>query len=146
MRILVYTGKGGVGKTSVAAATAGRLVAVADHLWGQEVDSLREAERSWGAVQGWLAGVLRWANVADVNSEELIVFPGLEELFSLLQILRHAGEGLFEVLVVDCAPTGETLRLLSDPNVIRWWLNRIFPIQRRMARLARPVVRVVTGG
>src|SRR6516165_10979472 len=176
MRILVYTGKGGVGKTSVAAATAVRLaaigrrtlvlstdaahsladsldrplgadpVAVVDHLWGQEVDSLREAEHSWGAVQQWLAGVLRWANVADVNSEELSVFPGLEELFSLLQILGHAREGRFDVLVVECAPTGETLRLLSYPNVIRWWLNRIFPMQRRMARLARPVVRAVTGG
>src|SRR5262249_39702235 len=107
---------------------------------------VREAERSWGAVQRWLAGVLRWADVADVNSEELIVFPGLEEFFSLLQILRHAREGRFDVLVVDCAPTGETLRLLSYPNVLRWWLNRLFPFQRRMARLARPVARLVTGG
>ncbi len=176
MRILVYTGKGGVGKTSVAAATAGRLAAlgrrtlvlstdaahsladsldrplgpdpveVADNLWGQEIDSLREAERSWGAVQRWLAGVLRWAEVADVSSEELIVFPGLEELFSLLQILGHAREGRFDALVVDCAPTGETLRLLSYPNVIRWWLDRIFPFQKRMAGLVRPVARLVTGG
>src|SRR5262249_34201745 len=161
MRILVYTGKGGVGKTSVAAATAGRLaalgrralvlstdaahsladsldpplgpdpVAVADHLLGPGGGSLGEGERRRGAVQRWLAGVLRWADVADVNSEELIVFPGLEELFSLLQILRHAREGCFDVLVVDCAPTGETLRLLSYPNVLRWWLDRIFPFQRR---------------
>jgi arsenite-transporting ATPase len=110
------------------------------------VDSLREAERSWGAVQQWLAGVLRWADVADVNSEELTVFPGLEELFSLLQILQHARDDRFDVLVVDCAPTGETLRLLSYPNVVRWWLNRIFPFQRRMAGLVRPVARLVTGG
>src|SRR5262249_8570207 len=176
MRIIVYTGKGGVGKTSVAAATGVRLAArgrrtlivstdaahsladsldrplgpdpvpVADNLWGQEIDSLREAERSWGAVQRWLAGVLHWANFTDINTEELLVFPGLEELFSLLQILRHAREGRFDVLVVDCAPTGETLRLLSYPNVLRWWLNRLFPFQRRMARLVRPVARLVTSG
>src|SRR5262245_57598414 len=160
MRILVYTGKGGVGKTSVAAATAVQLaasgqrtlvlstdaahsladsldrplgpdpVAVADRLWGQEVDSLREAERSWGAVQRWLTSVLHWADVADVNSEELLVFPGLEELLSLMQILRHAREGHYDVLVVDCAPTGEALRLLSYPNVLRWWLHRTFPFLR----------------
>jgi arsenite-transporting ATPase len=97
-------------------------------------------------VQRWLTGVLRWADVADVNSEELIVFPGLEELFSLLQILRHAREGRFDVLVVDCAPTGETLRLLSYPNVLRWWLDRLFPFQRRMARVVRPVARLVSSG
>jgi arsenite-transporting ATPase len=176
MRILVYTGKGGVGKTSVAAATGVALAArgrrtlvlstdaahsladsfdrplgpdpvpVADHLWGQEVDCLREAERSWGAVQRWLAGVLHWARVADVNSEELLVFPGFEELFSLLQVLGHARGGQYDVLVVDCAPTGETLRLLSYPNVLRWWLNKIFPIQRRVARVVRPVARLATGG
>ena len=176
MRILVYTGKGGVGKTSIAAATGVSLakrgtrtlvlstdaahslgdsfdqplgpepVPVADNLWGQEIDSLREAERSWGAVQKWMSGVLNWAQVSDINSEEVLVFPGFEELFSLLQILEHARGGRFDVLVVDCAPTGETLRLLSYPNVIRWWLNKVFPFQRRVAKVMRPVAKPVTGG
>ena len=176
MRILVYTGKGGVGKTSIAAATGVSLakrgtrtlvlstdaahslgdsfdqplgpepVPVADNLWGQEIDSLREAERSWGAVQKWMSGVLNWAQVSDINSEEVLVFPGFEELFSLLQILEHARGGRFDVLVVDCAPTGETLRLLSYPNVIRWWLNKVFPFQRRVAKVMRPVAKLVTGG
>src|SRR5215831_18770022 len=120
MRIIVYTGKGGVGKTSVAAATGVLLaargrrtlvlstdaahsladsfdrplspepVAVADNLWGQEIDSLREAERSWGAVQRWLGRVMQWAQVRDLSSEEVLVFPGFEELFSLLRVLEHA--------------------------------------------------------
>jgi arsenite-transporting ATPase len=175
MRIIVYTGKGGVGKTSVAAATGVLLasrgcrtlvlstdaahslsdsfdqplgpdpVPVADNLWGQEIDSLREAERSWGAVQSWLSRVLHWAQVADISSEEVLVFPGFEELLSLLQLLQHARSGRFDALVVDCAPTGETLRLLSYPNVIRWWLNRIFPFQRRVAKVVRPIAWVTTG-
>jgi len=175
MRIIVYTGKGGVGKTSVAAATGvvlaarGRRtlvvstdaahsladsfdrplspepVAVADNLWGQEIDSLREAERSWGAVQRWLGRVMQWAQVSDLSSEEVLVFPGFEELFSLLRVLEHARSRRFDALVVDCAPTGETLRLLGYPNVIRWWLNRVFPFQRRVARVVRPIARVATG-
>jgi arsenite-transporting ATPase len=119
---------------------------VADNLWGQEIDTLREAERSWGAVQNWMARVLRLAQVSDINSEEVLVFPGFEELFSLLRILEHARNQDYEVLIVDCAPTGETLRLLSYPNVIRWWLNKVFPFQRRVARVMRPVAKMLTGG
>jgi arsenite-transporting ATPase len=175
MRIIVYTGKGGVGKTSVAAATGVLLAAhgcrtlvlstdaahslsdsfdhplgpdpvpVADNLWGQEIDSLREAERNWGAVQRWLSRVLHWAQVADISSDEVLVFPGFEELFSLLQILQHARSAHFDALIVDCAPTGETLRLLSYPNVIRWWLNRVFPFQRRVVKVVRPVAWVTSG-
>lgn len=176
MRIIVYTGKGGVGKTTVAAATGVALAAqgrrtliistdaahsladsvdqplgpdptpIAANLWGQEVDSLREAERSWGAVQQWLSGVLAWAQIKDVGPEETLVFPGFEELFSLLQVLQHARSGRYDALIVDCAPTGETLRLLSYPGVIRWWLEKIFPYQRGLVKVARPVARVVGGG
>lgn len=176
MRILVYTGKGGVGKTSIAAATATRLAAtgqrvlimstdaahslsdslavplgpdpvqVSENLFAQEVDSLREAERSWGSMQRWLNGVMQWAKIGDIDSEELLVFPGLEELFSLLQIRRQAESGLYDVIIVDCAPTGETLRLLSFPSTFHWWVERIFPTKRRLVKLARPLVKMVGGG
>ncbi|HYF75497.1 MAG TPA: ArsA family ATPase [Symbiobacteriaceae bacterium] len=176
MRILVYTGKGGVGKTSIAAATAARLAArgqrtlvistdaahsladamdrplgpdptlVAPNLWGVEVDSLREAERNWGSIQRWFASLLQWAKMNEVSAEELLVFPGLEELFSLLKIREFAGSGDFDVLVVDCAPTGETLRLLSYPATMTWWLEKIFPWKKKAIKFARPVVKVAAKG
>lgn len=173
MRIVIYTGKGGVGKTSVAAATAVKLakqgkrtlvlstdaahsladslgtvigpdpVPISENLWGQEVNSLRETERNWGAVQGWLTTLLDKAQLTDITTEEMLVFPGMEELFSLLQIKEHAMSGQFDVLVVDCAPTGETLRLLSYPNVLNWWLEKIFPTERKLIKLVRPVAKIV---
>lgn len=176
MRILVYTGKGGVGKTSIAAATAARLAAqgqrtlvistdaahsladamdrplgpdptlVAPNLWGVEVDSLREAERNWGSIQRWFANLLQWAKMNEVSAEELLVFPGLEELFALLKIREFANSGDFDVLVVDCAPTGETLRLLSYPATMTWWLEKIFPWKKKAIKFARPVVKVAAKG
>lgn len=173
MRIIIYTGKGGVGKTSVAAATAVKLakqgkrtlvlstdaahsladslgtvigpdpVLISENLWGQEVNSLRETERNWGAVQGWLTTLLDKAQLTDITTEEMLVFPGMEEMFSLLQIKEHAVSGQFDVLVVDCAPTGETLRLLSYPNVLNWWLEKIFPTERKLIKLVRPVAKIV---
>ncbi|MFF0827585.1 ArsA family ATPase [Brevibacillus sp. NPDC003359] len=173
MRIIIYTGKGGVGKTSVAAATAVKLakqgkrtlvlstdaahsladslgtvigpdpVPISENLWGQEVNSLRETERNWGSVQGWLTTLLDKAQLTDITTEEMLVFPGMEELFSLLQIKEHAMSGQFDVLVVDCAPTGETLRLLSYPNVLNWWLEKIFPTERKLIKLFRPVAKIV---
>jgi arsenite-transporting ATPase len=172
-RTILYTGKGGVGKTSVAAATARRCAAsgqrtlilstdpahslsdsletplggaptpVSDGLWGQEVQAQAEMERHWSSVRAWLGGLLVARGVDRVSAEELTVPPGLDELFSLLQVKAHYESGEFDVIVVDCAPTGETLRLLSFPDVARWWLERVFPQQGRIMDAARPFARAV---
>jgi arsenite-transporting ATPase len=166
-RTILYTGKGGVGKTSVAAATARRCAAaglrtivlstdpahslsdsleaelgaeptqVAANLFGQEVQAQEEMERHWDSVQGWLGALLEERGVDRIAADELTVPPGMDELFSLLQIKRHHEEGEFDCLVVDCAPTGETLRLLSFPDVVTWWLERVLPSQRKLAPFAR---------
>jgi arsenite/tail-anchored protein-transporting ATPase len=166
-RTILYTGKGGVGKTSVAAATARRCAAAGlrtvvlstdpahslsdsleaelgpdptqagTNLFGQEVQAQEEMERHWDSVQGWLGSLLEERGVDRISAEELTVPPGMDELFSLLWIKRHHEEGDFDCVVVDCAPTGETLRLLSFPDVVTWWLERILPSQRRLAPLAR---------
>ena len=170
-RTILYTGKGGVGKTSVAAATARRCAEaglrtvvlstdpahslsdsletdlgaeptpVGPLLWGQEVQAEREMEEHWGAVQRWLGSLLADRGVMDIAAEELTVPPGMDELFSLLQIKRHHESRRFDVIIVDCAPTGETLRLLSFPDVAHWWLEKVFPWERRVISAARPLAR-----
>src|SRR5687767_2273440 len=170
-RTILYTGKGGVGKTSVAAATARRCAAVGlrtvvlstdpahslsdsletplgadptpvgELLWGQEVQAQREMEANWGQVQSWLVGLLADRGVMDIAAEELTVPPGIDELFSLLQIKRHHESGDYDVVIVDCAPTGETLRLLSFPEIAQWWLERVFPVERKMVAAARPLAK-----
>jgi arsenite-transporting ATPase len=172
-RTILYTGKGGVGKTSVAAATArscaadgkrtlilstdpahslsasleaeiGREpTAVAEHLWAQEVQAQAEMERHWSAVRAWAGQLLIARGVDRVSAEELTVPPGLDELFALLQVKAHYESDEYDVLIVDCAPTGETLRLLSFPDVARWWLERVFPQQSRIMDAARPFARAV---
>ena len=166
-RTILYTGKGGTGKTSVAAATARRCAAaglrtvvlstdpahsladsleaelgpeptqVAAGLFGQEVQAQEEMERHWSSVSDWLGGLLAERGIDRISAEELTVPPGMDELFSLLWIKRHHEEAEFDVVVVDCAPTGETLRLLSFPDVITWWLEKMLPSQRMLAPLAR---------
>ena len=166
-RTILYTGKGGVGKTSVAAATARRCAAaglrtvvlstdpahslsdsleaelggeptqIGANLFGQEVQAQEEMERNWNSVQDWLGSLLEERGIDHIAAEELTVPPGMDELFSLLWIKRHHEEGEFDCVVVDCAPTGETLRLLSFPDVVTWWLERILPSQRRLAPFAR---------
>src|SRR4051794_21441319 len=172
-RTILYTGKGGVGKTSVAAATARRCAqagertlvlstdpahslaesleaeigseptAVSDGLWGQQVQAQEEMERHWSGVSEWLGELLVERGVNRITAEELTVPPGLDELFSLLQLKRHHASDEWDTVVVDCAPTGETLRLLSFPDVARWWLEKVFPHERQLLAAARPIARTM---
>ena len=172
-RTILYTGKGGVGKTSVAAATARRCAAggartlvvstdpahsladvfgtalgceptdLGDGLWGQQLTAQDELERNWAAVQDWAGEILAERGVDRISADELTVPPGADELFALLAIKRHHESGEFDVVVVDCAPTGETLRLLSFPDVARWWLDKVFPQQGRLLDAARPFARAI---
>ena len=103
-------------------------------------------ERHWHGVQGWLGDLLAERGVDRISAEELTVPPGMDELFSLLQIKRHHEEGRFDCVIVDCAPTGETLRLLSFPDVVTWWLERILPSQRKLAPFARTLFDVPLPG
>ncbi len=167
-RILVYTGKGGVGKTSVAAATAlkaartGRKVLVmstdpahslgdafdveigpdpkemATGLWAQEMDHTSMIEDSWGEIQGYMHTLFEWQGADSLAAEELAMLPGMDELFGLLMVRRHHQEDEYDALILDAAPTGETLKLLSLPDHMSWYVEKIFPIQRRAAKLVRP--------
>ena len=174
MRIVLFTGKGGVGKTTVASATALRIategkktllmstdpahsladafatelgpepVEVAPNLWAEQIDAQRRLEENWREIQQHAIAVLNWAGLAEVEAEELSVIPGLDEIFSLADVKSHSEEGPYDALVVDCAPTGETLRLLSLPDIIQWYMERIFPIERRVMGALRPVAKRIT--
>lgn len=174
MRIILYTGKGGVGKTSVAAATALRCadmgyrtivvstdaahsladsydlrigsepLEIAPRLQAQEIDVLYQMAKYWGKVQDWFRSILEWRGVDELIADEVSVLPGMEELAALLQIVYLAETKRYDVIIVDCAPTGETLQLLSLPEVARWYLTHIIPIQRTASRLASPLIRSIT--
>ena len=141
-RTILYTGKGGVGKTSVAAATARRCAAAGLKTVVLSTDPAHSLSDSLEEQVGdWLGELLAERGVDRISAEELTVPPGMDELFSLLQIKRHHEEGRFDCVVVDCAPTGETLRLLSFPDVAKWWLEKVFPWERRVMAAARPLAK-----
>jgi arsenite/tail-anchored protein-transporting ATPase len=170
-RTILYTGKGGVGKTSVAAGTARRCAAsglrtlvistdpahslseslgvalgpepepAADRLWGQEVNAQEEMERHWSGVQDWLGELFVERGIDRISAQELTVPPGMDELFSLLRLQGAYESAQWEAIVVDCAPTGETLRLLSFPDVAKWWIEKVFPLERQILAAARPLAR-----
>lgn len=178
MRIVLFTGKGGVGKSTVAAGTAVLAAAaghrtlvlstdaahslgdafgvapgvigpeptpVADRLFVQQVDAQLRFEQSWAEVQGYLLSVLDVAGVDPVAAEELTVIPGAEEVLALLELRLHALSDEWDVIVVDCAPTAETLRLLALPEALGWYMQRVFPTQQRVVRALRPVLSRAAG-
>ena len=168
--MILFTGKGGVGKTSVAAATAMRCaqlghrtmvistdpahslgdsfdaelgpkpVKVAKNLWAHEVSALHEMERHWKKLHDYAASVFATQGLDDVVAEEVANPPGMDEIASLMWIKLYAERGEHDVLIVDCAPTGETLQLLVFPDAARWWLDKVYPWERRAMKIARPVL------
>jgi arsenite-transporting ATPase len=174
MRIIVHTGKGGVGKTSTSAATALRCaemglktivistdtahsladsldieigpepIQLLDNLWAQEIDARYSMEKYWGRVQSYFTQLMAQRGVDEIVAEEVTVLPGLEEGAHLLWINQYVQQNQFDVLIVDAAPTAETLRLLSLPDASRWWFNKIISLTRGMGRLLRPF-RSMTG-
>ena len=173
-RVILYTGKGGVGKTTVAAATAIQSakrghktlvvstdaahslrdafdkelgpepVRVMKNLHAQEIDVYYSVDKYWGKLTGYIQSLFNWMSVDDILAEEFSVFPGMEEVASFLWVYNHYTENDYDVIIVDSAPTGETLKLLSLPDVARWWLVKVFPIERRVLKVVRPAVKVVS--
>ncbi|WP_109509987.1 ArsA family ATPase [Nocardioides speluncae] len=175
MRILLFTGKGGVGKSTVAAGTSALAAAsglrtlvlstdaahsladafgaavgseptkVAENLFVQQVDAQLRFEQSWADIQGYMLSVLDVAGVDRVAAEELTVIPGAEEVLALLELRLHALSGKWDVIVVDCAPTAETLRLLALPEALGWYMKRVLPVERRVVKALKPVLTRAAG-
>ncbi len=173
-RLILYSGKGGVGKTSLSAATAiraaklghrtlvvstdsahslgdaldreigGEPVEVLPQLWAIEVDVNRELATHWGTIHEYLTRFMAFRGVDETVAEEIAILPGMEELFSLVRVRGWADSRRYDVIVIDCAPTGDTVRMLAVPEVLSFYFSRIFPIQRRVVKTVRPVAQRIT--
>lgn len=176
MRVIVHTGKGGVGKTSISAATALRCAEmglktivistdtahslgdaldkevgpeptqIAENLWAQEVDTRYSMDKYWGRIQEYLGAFFNREGIASVNASEVTIIPGLEEGAQLLWINEYFQNNEYDVLIVDAAPTAETIRLLSLPDVTRWWVERLMRIARGLDSVIRPVKNLLNRG
>jgi arsenite-transporting ATPase len=172
VKIILFTGKGGVGKTVIAAATGlsaakrgyrtlvmstdpahslgdsldlrlgPEPIEIMPNLWAQESDINYNLQKYWGKIQGWLIALFAWQGLDEVTAEELTVFPGMDELASLLLVYFHHQSGQYDTIVVDCAPTGEALRFLTFPEVAKWWMAKFLPIGKR---LVSPLVHLIYG-
>lgn len=173
MRVIIYTGKGGVGKTSMAAATAckiakdGKKVLVmstdqahslgdsfdikidkeptmlTENLYAMEIDTVYESEKSWGNLKEYFKRLITLKGGNGIEVEELLVFPGLEELFSMFKILEVYESGEYDTIVVDCAPTGETLALLKYPERLSGMINKVLPVKRAGVKTVGPIAEKV---
>ena len=175
MRILLFSGKGGVGKTSLSAATGTRLAElgyrtlvmsvdpahsladsfdldsglfdsktaepyrVTDRLWIHEVNIQHEIKRNWHRIWSYISSIFRTSGLSEVEAEEMAIFPGMEELSALLYVNDWHKERRYDVIVLDCAPTGESLRFVSMPTTMKWYMQHIFPIQRGVLKAVRPI-------
>ena len=169
MRILLFTGKGGVGKTTIASATALKSsklgyrtliistdpahslsdafqmdlnpfpTKIDENLYAMEVNVEYELEKHWESIRRYLTLFFETQGIDDVVAEELAIFPGFDELASLLHLLNYYESREFDVIILDCAPTGETLRLLSVPEVARWYMNRFFGIEKKILKIVKPI-------
>ncbi|MFW6115159.1 MAG: ArsA family ATPase [Thermodesulfobacteriota bacterium] len=174
MRIILFAGKGGVGKTSIAGATGVKSAAmgyktlimsldiahslsdifdlnkpltdrnkgipfqVDESLWIQELDIQEEIQKNWGEVHQYIASLFQTTGLDDILAEELAILPGMEEVSSLLYLNKYVQEDAFDVVILDCAPTGESLRFISIPTALDWYISKIFKIQRRVVSYVRP--------
>jgi arsenite-transporting ATPase len=175
MRILLFSGKGGVGKTSLSAATGFRLAElgyrtlvmsvdpahsladafdleaglfdrktsepcrITDRLWIHEVNIQNEIKRNWRQIWSYISSLLRTSGLGEVEAEEMAIFPGMEELSALLYVNDWHKEKRYDVIVLDCAPTGESLRFVAMPTTMKWYMQHIFPVQRGVLRAVRPI-------
>ncbi|WP_337859912.1 ArsA family ATPase [Ferroplasma sp.] len=174
-RILLYTGKGGVGKTSVAASTASMLAKqnkktivmstdpahslgdslqadikpeptkISDNLYAQEVNINDAIQSHWSDLREYLTALFQYQGLDPISADEIAILPGFEEATYLLYINDYIKNNAYDVIVVDSAPTGEALRMLSFPEVMRWYMEKVFPISRTAAKIARPLMRPFTG-
>ncbi len=180
MRIIFYTGKGGVGKTTISAATGmklaslgyktivisldvahslrdsfdneGHLIAqttekliqISENLWIQEINVQEAIVEYWDEVYNYIRSLLNRSGLESLVAEEIAVFPGMEEICALLYINQYVREDAYDVIILDCAPTGESLRFVSIPTTLEWYMSRIFKLERNLAKIAGPIIEAIS--